>query len=482
MKSQVRKEIEDYLSAHQTGVQSEVKATGEPPNETDIIEELRESYQKYGPVRPVIKTKFGIAAGETRKKAVEDWPEVFNDKIQTRYDHLRLKAADNIHKPKPAKWWVDTLTEAAEELMKEGVGPGQISMRLEKDFPLTARTIRRYLPEEYKDKTKVASAQVADTVSAEKAEKALTKLEPSAKLKTADDYRKAAEVLADKARKLLSPEEKVEAERKQEERKENARKAREAQEEKIRAKIETKIKAETKQELLSDPAFIEKAARLKATLKNKVDRPIPRPLVPFDSKPRLFQADISKIADMVEKDTIDAIITDPPYGKEYLPLYESLASVASTVLKPGGSLMVMIGQSYLPEVIAMLGHHLSYHWTIAYLTPGGQAVQLWAKNVETFWKPVLWFRKDGPMTDDWHGDVVKSDTNDNDKRFHEWGQSESGMANLVEKLTREGDLILDPFMGAGTTGVVALKLKRNFIGSDIDAEMVKVAQERMGVE
>jgi site-specific DNA-methyltransferase (adenine-specific) len=124
------------------------------------------------------------------------------------------------------------------------------------------------------------------------------------------------------------------------------------------------------------------------------------------------------------------------------------------------------------------GGGLTYHWTLAYLTPGGQAVQLWQRKVNTFWKPILVFTK-GEYTGAWFGDVAKSDVNDNDKRFHEWGQSESGMVDLIERLTKPGDLIVDPFLGAGTTGVAALATGRQFIGCDIDADHVAKADARI---
>jgi len=103
---------------------------------------------------------------------------------------------------------------------------------------------------------------------------------------------------------------------------------------------------------------------------------------------------------------------------------------------------------------------------------------IWPRHVNTFWKPVLWFVK-GEYQGSWIGDVLRSDTNDNDKRFHEWGQSESGMADIVERFTRAGDLVLDPFLGGGTTGVVASRLGRNFIGADIDPEAIRSSAGRL---
>ena len=192
---------------------------------------------------------------------------------------------------------------------------------------------------------------------------------------------------------------------------------------------------------------------------------------------KLLTGDTIELLATIEPNSIDCIITDPPYPREYLPLYSALAKEAARILKSGGSLVIMIGQSYLPDILNLITPHIQYHWTIAYLTLGGKSVQLWTRNVNTFWKPVLWFVK-GNYEGKWAGDVCQS--NDNDKRFHEWGQSESGMADLVERVTSSGDTILDPFCGAGTTGVVAMTLNRKFIGIDKDANAIRTTTKRLG--
>jgi 16S rRNA G966 N2-methylase RsmD len=180
----------------------------------------------------------------------------------------------------------------------------------------------------------------------------------------------------------------------------------------------------------------------------------------------------------VEAESVDWIITDPPYPAEFLPVYSDLSAFAAHALKPGGSLVCMVGQSYLPEVLRRLSENLSYHWTLAYLTPGGQAVQVWDKKANTFWKPLLWFVK-GTHSGDWIGDVCKSNPNDNDKQHHHWGQSESGMADILERFTYPGQTICDPFCGGGTTGVVAVQMNRLFIGIDKDADAVATTQKRL---
>ena len=193
---------------------------------------------------------------------------------------------------------------------------------------------------------------------------------------------------------------------------------------------------------------------------------------------RVFAADIRGGLPEIEDKSVDVIITDPPYPREYIPLYGSLSNMAARVLKPGGSLIVMVGQSYLPEVMAQLSKSMNYHWCMSYMTPGGQSPQLFGKKVNTFWKPVLWYVK-GEYNGDWVGDVLKSPVNDNDKRFHEWGQSIGGMRDIVERFSDPNNLILDPFLGGGTTGVAAVSMGRKFIGVDIEQKNIETAQERI---
>lgn len=199
--------------------------------------------------------------------------------------------------------------------------------------------------------------------------------------------------------------------------------------------------------------------------------------IPNDSY-TLYTDDIRNGLAMIVDNSVDYIITDPPYPKEYIPLYADLSRLAARVLKPGGSMIVMVGQSYLPEVIEQLGQDMQYHWCLSYLTPGGQSPQLWNKRTNTFWKPLLWYVK-GTYAGDYIGDVVKSPVNENDKRFHEWGQSLGGMLDIIERFTNPGDIVLDPFLGGGTTGVAAVQMGRKFIGVDIEQKNVDIAEQRI---
>jgi DNA modification methylase len=50
---------------------------------------------------------------------------------------------------------------------------------------------------------------------------------------------------------------------------------------------------------------------------------------------------------------------------------------------------------------------------------------------------------------------------------------------LVALLSNEGDIVLDPFMGSGTTGVACKLLNRNFIGIELDENYFNIAKKRI---
>ena len=47
-------------------------------------------------------------------------------------------------------------------------------------------------------------------------------------------------------------------------------------------------------------------------------------------------------------------------------------------------------------------------------------------------------------------------------------------------MSREGQTVLDPFMGSGTTAVAAKKLNRNFIGFELNQGYYEICQTRLG--
>lgn len=172
---------------------------------------------------------------------------------------------------------------------------------------------------------------------------------------------------------------------------------------------------------------------------------------------------------------IDAIITDPPYPHEYIPLLGDLAAWADKVLRPDGVLAVLMGQFWLPEVYRLLDGHRPYRWTACYLTPGNGYAAM-ARKVQTNWKPLLIYGG-GPSM----GDIIRADGAGDAaaKSLHKWGQDYGAFHTIIERLTSRGQTVADPFMGSGTTLLAAHALGRHAIGCDVDPASVATARERL---
>ena len=175
-------------------------------------------------------------------------------------------------------------------------------------------------------------------------------------------------------------------------------------------------------------------------------------------------------------ENIDAIITDPPYPHEFIPLLGDLAALADKILGPDGIMAVLIGQTYLPEVYRLLDSGRPYRWTGCYLTPGAGYASMKAR-VQSNWKPLIVYGG-GPR----FADTIRTEGTDADaKNNHKWGQDYGAFHTIIERLTKRGQTVVDPFMGSGTTLLAAHALGRNAIGCDIDQENVARTKDRLDV-
>ena len=192
---------------------------------------------------------------------------------------------------------------------------------------------------------------------------------------------------------------------------------------------------------------------------------------------QLITCPVDELSAHIEPDSVDAIITDPPYPKEYIYTYEQLAEAASIVLKPSGVLVAMAGHPYIDTLIELMKQHLNYHWLGCYYMPSGHHASLPYYSVSVYWKPLLIFSKgDWPKTLTFRDVYINDDA---DKQYHEWGQGVSGFKALVNGFTKPNQTVLDPFVGGGTTAIAALEAGRYFIGSDISNDEVEKTRARL---
>lgn len=87
------------------------------------------------------------------------------------------------------------------------------------------------------------------------------------------------------------------------------------------------------------------------------------------------------------------------------------------------------------------------------------------------------FNNDVPF--DFKRKVYTSPIVSNKNRLHPAQKSVEHIERYIQLHTKENNLVFDPFMGSGTTGVACKNLNRKFIGCEIDLEYYNIAKERL---
>ena len=197
---------------------------------------------------------------------------------------------------------------------------------------------------------------------------------------------------------------------------------------------------------------------------------------------QLHTGDFREVLATLPPESVDAIITDPPYLSEHIPLFELLAEHAARLLKPHGVLVVMVAHLYLYEYMTRLNQHLRYRWICVYHM-GDMKARVSAAKIAASWKPLLvYVRHDAEnlrfVCSDYFS-AARGTADGVQKELHHWQQSLDGFTEIVQRFTEPGDLVVDPFLGSGTTALACLQLGRRFVGCDIDAGAVAIARRRV---
>lgn len=201
----------------------------------------------------------------------------------------------------------------------------------------------------------------------------------------------------------------------------------------------------------------------------------PTPALPATCDLRL--GDFREVLADVPDGSVDLVLTDPPYIASTMHLYSDLGAFAARVLKPEtGMLLALTGQAHLPEAIARLGEHLPYRWTITYQMTGAHSM-MHGLGIWVGWKPVLLYGGTPKAAGRILYDAIAG--GGRDKRYHDWGQSEQGFGSLLDALALPGALIVDPFVGGGTTAAAARARGLRFIGAEVDPDAYRRAADRL---
>jgi site-specific DNA-methyltransferase (adenine-specific) len=193
---------------------------------------------------------------------------------------------------------------------------------------------------------------------------------------------------------------------------------------------------------------------------------------------QIFQGDCLDIMPTFQDKQFNAIITDPPYGvgleydiyndapENWRPLFSKIIPEFKRIAK-----MSILPSCQIAE-LPFIYTRFPPDWLIAWYkgSPGHRAFVGFND-----WEPLLVYGKnDGVVMHDHF--YAKPETSPNG---HPCPKSVEWASWLIRHATREGDLILDPFMGSGTTLVAARNLNRRAIGIELSPTYCEIAIERL---
>lgn len=225
-------------------------------------------------------------------------------------------------------------------------------------------------------------------------------------------------------------------------------------------------------------------------------------------KYKLYNNDCIKLMKKMKSESIDLIVTDPPYkttkrggtgnsggmckkkefsngngGFKHNDIKpKQYMSEFYRVLKEGSHCYIMTNHVNLQEMLNVATES-GFHFIKCLIWDKGNKImgQCYMSQFEY----ILFLRKgkhkkiNNCGTSDILSVPNKKTKDENGKNLHNVEKPVQLMKILIENSSNEKDIILDPFMGIGSTGIACVELNRNFVGIEIDEHYFNIAVDRI---
>ena len=238
---------------------------------------------------------------------------------------------------------------------------------------------------------------------------------------------------------------------------------------------------------------------------------------------KIICGDCLKMLSKLPDDSIDIVLTSPPYNygmdydsyddkigwNQYFEWIYDVFVECVRVVKDGGRIIVVIKPCYTDNIpthhrISQILENLGMTWKTEIIWEQNnysQKITSWGSwqspsnpYIKTTWEFIEVFfkgsaRKEGEKDDiDITGEEFKKWIYGRwslapEGKMKQYGHPAMFPEDVVERILKlfsyRNDVVLDPFVGTGTTAVVAKKLERKFIGIDISDRYCRIANERL---
>jgi len=222
----------------------------------------------------------------------------------------------------------------------------------------------------------------------------------------------------------------------------------------------------------------------------------------YDTEHNVYFEDcVEGMKERLDDDSVDCVITDPPYGIDWntsshrtdklekiegdgsvedaIELFNGVAQELARVCKDTGHVYVFTRWDVLQEfkqALEMAGFEVPncLNWVKNNIGLNHQEYQYRSK-----YELCLYAYLDNPRPlSNREGDVLEHDRPNGGETEHPTEKPVPLVSELMGNSTHEGDTVLDPFMGSGTTAVAAIQNDRNYVGFELDEDNYRSVIER----
>ena len=247
---------------------------------------------------------------------------------------------------------------------------------------------------------------------------------------------------------------------------------------------------------------------------------------------RTIQQDLFEVLTWLPSESVDLLFADPPYNltksfngrsfnattlSEYETWLESWLIPLKRILKPNASLYICGDWRSAAAIQRVLESHFIVRNRITWEREKGRGAKAnWKNASEDIWFATLSdaytfnvdavkvkrqviapYKNENGVPKDWDDgengrfrlthpsnlwtDLTVPFWSMPENTDHPTQKPEKLLAKIILASSNEGDVVFDPFLGSGTTSVVAKKLKRQYIGVEIDEQFACLAEKRLAL-
>lgn len=240
---------------------------------------------------------------------------------------------------------------------------------------------------------------------------------------------------------------------------------------------------------------------------------------------KIYQGDCLELMKQIEDNSIDLVVTDPPYNEnynydgykdfreDYYTFLEEVIIELKRVLKEGGSIYLKHSSKQIDKVFPLLLKHFNFVNLICWLNQSQGHPNL---NYESSFEPIYFFSKGDvrvfnklaeqrPKPKGWWATSYKDyvglignvwfdikarkggcvnkmseeRSKDNNFKLHPCSMPIELARRCINFSSKEGDIVLDCFIGSGTTAVACKQTNRRFIGMELVEKYVNICRRRL---